>query len=258
VGQISQAIDRPGGLTGVVNPQAATGGADPDGPDDARNSVPIHVQTLDRVVSLDDYENYARAFAGVAKASTSWAWFGHTRGVAVTVCGAGGSTLDPNGATIVNLAAALTGAGNPYVPLKVMPHRQALFSVGGVVRIDADRETGQVMDNVRAALRDAFSFAARKLGQAVAQSEVVAAIQEVPGVVAVKLTRFSLNETALAVRTFMPVDADLIHSLRPLRLSGPPAEFLSASAPPSGRAPATPASLLLIDPASLDGLGVWL
>ena len=39
--------------------------------------------------------------------------------------------LDPTGATIVNLASALTGAGNPYVPLKVMPHLQALFSVGG-------------------------------------------------------------------------------------------------------------------------------
>jgi hypothetical protein len=266
VGQISQAIDRPGGLRGVVNPQAATGGADPDGPDDARNSVPIHVRTLDRVVSLDDYENYARAFAGVAKASTSWAWFGHTRGVSVTVCGAGGSTLDPNSATIVNLAAALTGAGNPYVPLKVMPHRQALFSIGGKVRIDADRDTGQVMDNVRAALRDAFRFAARNLGQAVAQSEVVAVIQAVPGVVAVDLTRFSLNQTAMfslgrtavAARAFMPVDAGLIDSLLSLRLSGPLPEFLSASAPPSGRAPATPASLLLIDPASLDGLGVWL
>jgi hypothetical protein len=243
VGQISMAIDRPGGLKGVVNPQAATGGADPDGPDDARNSVPVHVQTLDRVVSLEDYQNYARAFAGVAKASAAWAWFGQTRGVAVTVCGAGGSALDPNGETIANLAAALVACGNPHVPLRVMPNQQSLFTVSGKVRIDADRDSGLVMDNVRAALAAVFGFAARDLGQPVAQSEVVAAIQGVDGVVAVELTNFSLNQSGwiFLARRFEP-----------------PAEFLSAGTPPSGRAPAAPATLLLIDPSSLDGLGVWL
>ena len=57
-GQLSQAIDRPAGLKGVANPAYATGGADPDKPDDARKSAPLHVRTLERVVSLQDYENY--------------------------------------------------------------------------------------------------------------------------------------------------------------------------------------------------------
>lgn len=261
-GQISMAIDRPGGLRGVVNPQAATGGADPDGPDDARNSVPVHVQTLDRVVSLADYENYARAFAGVAKASASWAWFGLTRGVAVTVCGAGGSALDPNGQTIANLAAALGSCGNPHVPLKVMPHQLSLFSVGGQVRIDADHDSGLVMDNVRAALGSAFGFSARNLGQPVAQSEVIAAIQGVDGVVAVELTRFALNQATWRLPIFetlaAPVSLGAARIVARFPLLGPPPEFLNAGSAPSGRGAAGPATLLLIDPASLDGLGVWL
>ncbi len=261
-GQISMAIDRPGGLRGVVNPQPATGGADPDGPDDARNSVPVHVQTLDRVVSLADYENYARAFAGVAKAFASWAWFGLTRGVAVTVCGAGGSALDPNGETITNLAAALTNCGNPHVPLKVMAHRQSLFSVGGQVRVDADHDPGLVMDNVRAALSAAFGFSARNLGQPVAQSEVIAAIQGTGGVVAVELTRFALNQAAWAFPIFAapptPASLGAFRLVARHPLLGPPSEFLNAGNTRSGRAAAGPATLLLIDPASLGGLGVWL
>ena len=43
--------------------------------------------TLDRVVSLADYQNYALAFAGIAKATATWSWFNQTRGVAVTVAG---------------------------------------------------------------------------------------------------------------------------------------------------------------------------
>jgi hypothetical protein len=240
-GQISQAIDRPGGLKAAFNPAPASGGADPDGADDARNSVPIHVQTMDRVVSLEDYENFARAFAGVAKASASWAWFGRTRGVAVTVAGAGGSILDPNGATISNLTSALVGAGSSYVPLRVMPHQQLLFSVGGLVRIDSDDyATDNVLADLRSALSQTFGFAARNLGQGVAQSEIVATIQQIPGVIAVNLTRLQSSQTTWRLR--------LVEVLP---------EFLSAGAPPDGRAAATPATLLLIDPSSLDSLGVW-
>ena len=59
-GGISQAIDRPPGLRSVSNPADATGGADPDTPADARASAPLHVLTLERVVSLQDYQDFVR------------------------------------------------------------------------------------------------------------------------------------------------------------------------------------------------------
>jgi predicted phage baseplate assembly protein len=235
-GQLSQAIDRPAGLNAVSNPAAASGGADPDGAEDARRSAPLHVLTLERVVSLDDYQDYAIAFAGIARALATWTWFGRTRGVVVTVAGPGGALLDPQGDTIANLAAALHNAGNPYVPIAVLPHRQTLFEVAGLVRVDEDNyDPSQVLAALRSALATTFGFNARALGQGVAQSEIIAAIQAVPGVLATRLTDFSRED---------------VHSDLP--------EFLIAAAPQAGdRNTVEGAELLLIDPLSLAGLERW-
>jgi predicted phage baseplate assembly protein len=235
-GQLSQAIDRPAGLSTVFNPVAASGGADPDSAEAVRRSAPLHVLTLERVVSLEDYQDFAAAFAGVAKALATWSWYGRTRGVVVTVAGAGGSALDPDGETIADLATALRNAGNPYVPVVVLPHRAVPFQIGGLVRVDeADYDPDQVLAATRAALTGAFGFDASVLGQGVAQSEVIAAIQAVPGVVATRLTEFSRED----------VQSDL-------------PEFLIAAAPEAGeRGTVAGAELLQIDAASLVGLGRW-
>jgi predicted phage baseplate assembly protein len=235
-GQLSQAIDRPAGLNAVFNLVAASGGADPDGPDDIRRSAPLHVQTLERVVSLEDHQDFAAAFAGVARALATWTWFGRTRGVVVTVAGAGGTLLDPEGETIAYLATALRSGGNPYVPIAVLPHRIALFDVAGLVRVDEDNyDPDQVLAVTRNALAASFGFAARALGQGVAQSEVLAAIQAVPGVVAARLTGFSRED----VHTDLP-------------------EFLLAAAPQTGdRNVLAGAEVLQIDPLSLAAVERW-
>jgi hypothetical protein len=237
-GGISQAIDRPAGLRGVMNPADATGGADPDTPADARASAPLHVLTLERVVSLPDYQDFSAAFAGVARALATWTWSGRTRGVVVTVAGPGDEILDPNGETITNLAAALRNGGNPYVPVSVLPHQKQLFALGGLVRIDTTNyDPAVVLPAVRAALLAAFGFAARALGQGVAQSEVIAAIQAVPGVKGTKLNLFA------------PAGA------------APPAalpDFLPAAAPLTGaRGAIAGAQMLLVDPLSLTALVQW-
>ena len=235
-GLLSQAIDRPGGLKGVSNPAAATGGADPDTADDARESAPLHIRTLERVVSLQDYEDFARAFAGVARSLANWTWFGRTRGVVVTVAGANGTVLDPNGDTIKNLTTALIAAGNPYVPVSVLPHRPAMFEIGALILIDTTTyDPGHVLAAARTVLATAFGFGARTLGQGVTQSEVIATIQAVAGVTAVKLTTFTREDAAATLP-----------------------DFLIAAAPRSGdRGVTQGAELLLIDPLTLTQLGQW-
>jgi hypothetical protein len=235
-GHLSQAIDRPGGLKGVVNPASASGGADPDTADDARESAPLHLRTLDRVVSLRDYENFARAFAGIARSLASWTWFGRTRGVVVTVAGANGTILDPNGDTIKNLTKALIGAGNPHVPVAVLPHRPASFEVGALILVDTTTyDPVKVLAAARATAATAFGFGARTLGQGVTQSEVLAAIQAVRGVTAVRLTDFTREDAA---------------ALLP--------DFLVAAAPqPGDRGVTRGAELLLIDPLTLPQLRQW-
>lgn len=234
-GQLSQAIDRPGGLKGVSNPEAASGGADPDTAADARTSVPIQIQTMGRVVSQDDYASYARAFAGIAKASVAWTWFGTTRGLVVTVAGPNGTVFEPDAKIVTGLAAALVAVGNPYVPVRVVPHRQLLFAVDAALRVDTESyDPKLVLAAARAALAGAFGFAARDIGQSVAQSAVVSVVQNTPGVIAVHLTGFALRGAPPQ--------------------PGPLPTFLGTSATGGGIAAD---GLLLIDPLSLDGLEVW-
>ena len=69
-GQISQLATRPLGLQGVINPIAASGGADRDSISQARANAPTTVLALDRLVSVQDYADFARAFAGIGKANS--------------------------------------------------------------------------------------------------------------------------------------------------------------------------------------------
>src|SRR5262249_23901336 len=92
-GSITPLMDRPLGDSGVYKPQAATGGQDAQSVDGIRENAPLSVLTLGRAVSVTAYQNFARSFAGIAKAYAIWIPSGPGRGVFVTVAAAGGSAL---------------------------------------------------------------------------------------------------------------------------------------------------------------------
>jgi predicted phage baseplate assembly protein len=236
---LSQALDRPQGLKGVTNPDAATGGADPDTASDARASAPLNVLTLGRVVSLEDYQNYALAFAGISKALATWTWVGRRRSVFVTVAGDNGLVYQDTDQTITNLLSAFADVGNPYVPVYIPSpsYNLVLFEVSANIQVDAtDYDPTQVQAQVWQSLSTAFSFEQRQIGQGVAQSEVIAAIQQVPGVIAVELTGFNPQGQAS---------------------SSPLASILLASSPAAGiQGEPTGAQMLLLDPASQGNLAV--
>lgn len=239
-GQLSQALDRPQGLKGAINPEEATGGADPDSADSARVSAPLHVLTLERVVSLEDYQNYALAFAGIAKALATWTWIGRTRSVFLTVAGAKGTVFQADDPTVTNLLKALRGAGNPYIPLTVDSYTPALFTVGANIRVDSNNyDPTLVLAQVWQTLAMNLNFDQRQIGQGVAQSEVIALIQATPGVIAVELTAFNRQGQSSAPGTPLPA-------------------VLRAAAPLAGQqGTPQPAEMLILDPASQGNLAVW-
>ena len=194
-GQISLLMSRPLGLREAVNPAQATGGDDPEPRDRARANAPLTVLTLGRIVSLRDYEDFARAFAGVAKALATWTWDGERQGVFVTIAGVDGAPVAETGETYKNLVSAMHDAGDPYVPLRVKSYVAAKFKLAAAVTRHPDYLADRVEANVRAALLSYFAFDARGFGQPVALSEVMAAIQSVPGVVAVDVN--ALHRTDL-------------------------------------------------------------
>ena len=184
-GQLSLLMTRELGVGAVNNPLAASGGMDPEEREAARASAPVTVLTLDRVVSLRDYEDFARAFSGVAKAQAVWSWEGGGRGVFLTVAGPDGDPVPEGGSVQANLLGALAGAGDPRVPVRVRSYRKVPFRVAAVVRAAPDRIPGVVKAAVDAALAARFAFGARRFGQGVRLSEVMAAVHSVSGVLAV-------------------------------------------------------------------------
>jgi len=171
------------GVRGVRNPLAASGAEDPEPQDEARRNAPLTVLTLDRVVSLRDYEDFARAYAGIAKALATWIWTGETREVFVTVAGPGGRPVGDD--LLENLVKAMRAAGDRHLPLRVEEYRPGSFGMAARIETDPDHIPERVKAAVSAALQEQFGFEARSFGQGVALSEVVAAVQAVPGVVMV-------------------------------------------------------------------------
>ncbi len=186
--RVTMLAARPAGLKGATNPRPAEGGADPETVDRARRSISLLVRTLGRVVSLRDYEDFARAFAGVEKAHAVWARVGGHRGVVVTVAGADGRAVPPGDPIHDALLDAFGRAGDPLVPVHLVTYEPRWFRVAMAVRVADDREVEPVHRRVEAEVKAAFAFDARSLGQPVAASELLAAAHRVPGVVGADLT----------------------------------------------------------------------
>ena len=62
--------ERPLGIASVNNPLPTTGAAEPENRDAAKENAPLTVLTMERIVSLRDFEDFARGFAGIGKAQS--------------------------------------------------------------------------------------------------------------------------------------------------------------------------------------------
>jgi hypothetical protein len=152
------------------------------------------VLTLGRIVSRRDFEDFARAFAGIPKALATPVWTGERRGVLVTVAGPKGSVVDEGSELQRNLLDAMRAAGDPLVPVTVQSFLPQFFRISAALVIDPDREAEKVLEATRTKLVERFSFTARGFGQAVERSEVVEVLQSVPGVRAAHLTALYKGE----------------------------------------------------------------
>jgi hypothetical protein len=193
-GKLTNLLTRPLGVTGAANPEPAEGGEDPESEDQARSDAPLTVLTLDRAVSIRDYQDFARAFAAVAKAHALWIPSGPARGVFLTVAGEQGAAVANTSDTYQNLQAALHLYGDPLTPLTIVSFRDAHFRCRLTVKIAADAEPGLVLPAVEARLREVFGFTSRDFGQGVSVDEVAAVVQAVDSVEAVQVVELHRSD----------------------------------------------------------------
>jgi predicted phage baseplate assembly protein len=187
-GQLTTLLTRPLGVRSATNPADADGGAYPAAADEVRRNAPLRMRALDRVVSLRDYEDFARAFAGVAKALAVFAWNGRRNVVLLTVAGSGGEV--PPDRLQQNLWAATRDCGDPGMIAHVVPFQPVPFRIKATITIREGLRRESVLAAVRDRLSARFGFGAREFGQPVALSEVHAAVHEVDGVLGVNVLQF--------------------------------------------------------------------
>lgn len=229
--QLSQLLSRPLGVKGVNNPLAANGAADRESLSEARRNAPLPIRTLGRIVSLQDYEDFAHAFAGIDKALATWTWSGQRRSLLITIAGINGAAVEADSLLYKNLLTAIRNASAGQTVVALASYQPRYFRLKANLQVHPDNLPPKVLVAVESRLRDRFSFQARSFGQAVTYSEVVAVMQNVPGVVAVDLDEFYRAES-VPTSSQVPILNQQLDAAMPR---------------PDGDAP-FPAELLMLDP----------
>ena len=117
--------------------------------------------------------------------------------------------------------------------IRISSYRNVTFKLAADVKVDQQYTEADVLAAVESALRSTFSFTARAFGQPVTLSEVIAVMQNVPGVIAVDINKLYRSDQAESSNSFLP--------------SAAPRDGDDAGVPP--------AELLTLDPSPLE-LGV--
>lgn len=186
-GQLSLLMSPQLGVKSVINPLPTSGADEPESMENIRRNLPFTVLTLDRIVSIKDYENFTRAFAGIRKARADMLWKGEERTIHLTVASADEGDIDEN--LEENLLNAINAAGHKNFTVVINSYEKIPFGVNIKIKVAPEYLQEKVFSNIKLALLTAFDFQSRDFGQSVTPSEVVAIIQSVAGVIAVDLEK---------------------------------------------------------------------
>lgn len=199
VGTKAQATGRLGQLDKVLLPVEVTTGADAESADNARLIAPAKLQSLGRLVSIADYEAETRMLPNVLKASARWDAPDGVPAIVLTVLTASGSPAD-----LVQIRDALTHfsrcrgpARHPFLAINGV---RQFVHVNAVVGYDPAYLVEHLAGEIKLALgvsgdeangidgdEGLFGLQRRDFHRSVHTSEVIAAIQNVPGVAWVRL-----------------------------------------------------------------------
>lgn len=209
-GALSLLKTRPLGVRGVTNPVAAGGAEDPETLASARTNAPQTVLTLDRIVSLQDFTDFANAFAGVGKAQAVAIRQGERLLIHLTIADASGDPVASSDVLFLNLRDAIDAARDPAAVVELASFTPLTFRLKATVQYDSRHLEAEERTALESALRAAFAFAERAFGQPVTAAEIMEVMHSVAGVIAVDLDELAYIVAPPATasrRTLGPVKA---------------------------------------------------
>ena len=228
--QLSQLVSRPLHLKAVNNPVEPSGAQDPELASDIRKNANLTIFTLGRIVSLQDFEDYARAFAGISKAKSVWVWENTKKAVHITIAGDDGGEVPESSLLYTNLKESIENNLSQKTSFTIENYLPKYFTFTGSLQVDPRYEFDKVHEEIIKSIREQYSFENREFGQSVALSELIGFIHRIDGVIAVDIDTLYI----ITADTSAPIPADQ------------PAKLLVARLAEKGAEHANPAELLLI------------
>lgn len=192
-GRLTMAMAPVAGIARVGNPVLAEGGSDPEAIDALRHAAPQSVRTLDRVVSLSDHEAFAAAYRGVGKALATELYQGMRSSVCLTIATSDLASPAPDSDIVTGLADELKRVTVPGRQVRIEGFDLIHPTIAIALSTDPDLVRAEVETTARAALADRFSAERRPFGRGLHRSEILAAVQAVPGVMAAQIRIFTLG-----------------------------------------------------------------
>lgn len=191
-GRITMAMVPVQGVIGITNPLPADGGSDAETIEDIRRAAPLSVRTLDKVVSLADYEAFAAAYRGVGKALATLLYAGMRQEVCLTLADSQMQSPAEGSSVVEGLRRELKRVQVPGRTVRIAGFTAIHPDITLALSSDPAFRRKDVEEAVRKRLADRFGPAARPFARALHRSEVLAAAQGVDGVIAATLTVFAL------------------------------------------------------------------
>jgi hypothetical protein len=192
--QTTGKVDR---LDKIVMPGSAAGGDEPETGEKTREVAPGKTLSLGRLVSLKDYESEALAIPGVSKVSVVWEVTTERSLISLTILMETGRAAEYS--EVENMLNNYnTHRGPQRFPVEIFPGQRSYIYLHAEVSIDATHKEASVKDQIKKALgvtgadgREVgdglFSLKNQRFGQTVYISQIEATIQNVEGVIWVKL-----------------------------------------------------------------------
>jgi hypothetical protein len=220
----AQAGGRLDRLDKIQMPDVASGGSKPEDGENARQAAPGKIQSLDRLVSLKDFESEALGIAGVVKAGATWDLVDNIPEVVLNILmdtGRGGELQTVR----ETLAQYNRGRGPNRFPVSVPPDgRRKYVVINATYHFDATYLKEEIEQAIRIALgvssgkpnapddqSGLFSLRRRGFGQREYATSIAGSIQHVAGVIWAQVTRFeslgTLNDPTIFTPPISPVIA---------------------------------------------------
>lgn len=190
VDQLSLPRTRPLGVKGVSNPLPAAGATAPESMAELKVRAPRATRPLARIVSRSDFEDFALTFPGITRARLAQLATPAGQLFEITLAGVGGKPVGEDGSVLPELERAIANARLPGPRVELSSYRPLYFDVRAGLRVSASEVPGTVVDQVTAALTEAYGFDHASFGQVLASSQVLSTMRAVPGVVDVEFAAF--------------------------------------------------------------------